>query len=231
MGHQPLERGSGTEVAHVGLRERRGLEVALRFEAREGDQPLGFRVGELAQQHGIDDRERADAGGEPEREREAGDRGEGRAPREATGRVAMILQCYELYPLAFPWYERARALDREPFRWVYYLATAHAATGEDPASLTSLLREAVRLKPDYLPARLRLSEALLAQGYSPEVLATAQELVQRAPQSARAHYLAGRAQESAGNLEPAAEHYRKACALAGKTASTSDWRKRSVRSA
>ena len=41
-------------------------------------------------------------------------------------------------------FQRARILDRSSFAWVYYLATARAAVGADPAAVVTLLHELER---------------------------------------------------------------------------------------
>jgi tetratricopeptide (TPR) repeat protein len=137
-------------------------------------------------------------------------------PRDAktNGRLGMILHAYELHRLAVPCYRRARLLDRDPFPWVYYLATVQAALGEDPRGAVTLLREASRLNAAYLPARLKLAESLLAIGELQESRNLSEALVQQRPNSARVQYMVGRAKAAMGQLDPAVENYRRACELA-----------------
>ena len=106
---------------------------------------------------------------------------------KANGQLGMILHAYELHRLAVPCYQRARLLDRDPFPWVYYLANVKAALGEDPHAVVTLLRDALRLNADYLPARLKLAESLLAIGELRESRNLSDDLNQHRPNSARAH--------------------------------------------
>ncbi len=90
-------------------------------------------------------------------------------PRDAetNGRLGMTLQTYEQYELAAVCYQRARLLAPKEFRWSYYLAVVQAAAGKHAeAALT--FKDALRLKPDYLPAQLRLADALVDVGQSAE---------------------------------------------------------------
>ena len=133
---------------------------------------------------------------------------------EVNGRLGMTLHAYQLYNEATPCYERAKRLDPQPFPWVYFLATIHAAEGKDPRATASLFREALKLDPSYLPARLRLAEVLLAMGEFREARKVSDELLDDRPDSARVHFLAGRVREAQGEVQTAVESYRFACELA-----------------
>jgi tetratricopeptide (TPR) repeat protein len=133
---------------------------------------------------------------------------------KASGRLGMILHAYELHRLAVPCYQRARLLDREPFPWLYYLASVQAALGEDPHAVVALLRDALRLNADYLPARLKLAESLLAIGELRESRDLCDDLNRQQPNSARVQYLVGRVKAAMGELDSAVENYRRACELA-----------------
>ncbi len=124
---------------------------------------------------------------------------------EANGRLGMALQTYEQYEPATACYLRARMLAPTEFRWAYYLAVAQAAAGKhSEAALT--FKESIRLKPDYLPAQLRLADALLAAGQSAE----AAKLYELASGFAQASYGLGRIKSAAGDHSAAAEHFKKA---------------------
>jgi tetratricopeptide (TPR) repeat protein len=85
----------------------------------------------------------------------------------ANGRLGMLLYAYQQHQSAGVFFERARALDPQEFRWTYYLASVQAALG-DPVQSLSNFRETVRLKPDYQPAQFKLAETLFAAGKSAE---------------------------------------------------------------
>jgi len=132
---------------------------------------------------------------------------------EVNGRLGMILHAYQLYREAAACYERAKQLDPQPFRWVYYLATIRAAEGKDPQTAASLYREALKLDPSYLPARLKLAEVLLGMGEFLQARQVSDALLDRRPDSARVRFLLGRVREAQGDVQTAADNYRIACEL------------------
>ena len=75
------------------------------------------------------------------------------------------------------------------------------------------LRKAIQLRPDYLPARLKLAQALLAAGRFRESRKVYEELIQQKPESALAHYGLGRVQSAQGQALAAVESYLRACQL------------------
>jgi tetratricopeptide (TPR) repeat protein len=76
----------------------------------------------------------------------------------AVGRLGMVLHAHSQLVNAATCYRRAALLDRKNFEWQYYLGTV-----TEGAESVKALRAALRLG-DYLPAKLRLGDALLAQG-------------------------------------------------------------------
>jgi tetratricopeptide (TPR) repeat protein len=139
---------------------------------------------------------------------------------EASGELGMVLDTYQQYDSAAVCYERARRLDARSFRWAYYLGTLRVHQGNyGQAAVT--LREALRLAPAYLPARLKLAESLLATGNLQESGDIYKEILKRIPQSddgdiaakAEALYGMGRVEAALGQTAAAAESYRKACGL------------------
>ena len=98
---------------------------------------------------------------------------------------------------------------RDP--WAYYLGRAQVYLAQSDAAAASL-REALRLRPGYLPARLMLAKSLLDGGHADESRALYQSLVNELPETAEAHYGLGRIAAARGELASAVEHSR-ACAL------------------
>ena len=136
-------------------------------------------------------------------------------PRDpaANGQLGMTLHAYRQFDAAAVCYQRARLLEPGVFRWRYYLALVQAEAGRQQEALT-VLREGVRLRPDYLPASLRLAELLFNTGDLAASGNLYRELVQQDPRSAEAHLGLGRLLAARGEIAPAVEQYREACRLA-----------------
>ena len=130
----------------------------------------------------------------------------------ANGRLGMLLFAYQQNQSAAVFFERARTLDPQEFRWTYYLAGVQAVLG-DPVQALSNLRETVRLRPDYHAAQLRLAEALLASGKSAESQQVYETMLQKDPESPWAHYGLGRVTSGQKQLASAIDHFRKACEI------------------
>ena len=136
------------------------------------------------------------------------------AEGEATGRLGMILHAHELLPeLATACYQRAALLEPDSFRWAYYLGMAQADMGQEREAVAAL-RRAVRLRPDYLPARLKLAESLLAAGKRDESGKIYSDLLDRHGNSALVHYGLGQVRSIRGKHRAAARSYHRACRLA-----------------
>ena len=131
---------------------------------------------------------------------------------EASGRLGMMFHAHGLYEFAATCYQRARLLQPESFRWVYYLGLAQAESGK-ASQAVGILREAVQLNSSYPPARLKLAESLLATGEWEESGRIYESLVQSYPNSPVAHYGLGQVQSARGELGAAVESYRRACRL------------------
>ena len=148
---------------------------------------------------------------------------------EAAGRLGMVLDAYQQYESAALCYERAHRLDARAFQWDYYLGSVQVHQGKYDQAVATL-REAIRLGPDYLPARLKLAESLLAAGDldgSEEVYKQILENASKAMDSrlrgndnegaittsAEALYGLGRIQSARGDIGAAAGRYRKACEI------------------
>jgi tetratricopeptide (TPR) repeat protein len=82
---------------------------------------------------------------------------------EATGALGRVLQAWEQWDAAHDAYVRAQALAPRTFEW-HYLDGVVLQRLARPAGAVAQLREALTITPDYLPARVKLAEALLDAG-------------------------------------------------------------------
>ena len=135
-------------------------------------------------------------------------------PQDAdrNGRLGMLLYANEDYELAAACFERAHAFSAADASWAYYLGRAQVYLARSEPAAASL-RDALRLRPGYLPARLMLAKSLLDAGHSDESRALYQALVNEHPETAEPHYGLGRIDAARGELTSAAGHLEKACAL------------------
>ena len=78
----------------------------------------------------------------------------------AVGRLGMVLDAHDQRAAARACYQRAALLDPESFDWQYYLGLV-----SDGPAAAEAFRAALGLR-DYLPAKIKLGEALLAAGDS-----------------------------------------------------------------
>ena len=124
----------------------------------------------------------------------------------------MILQAYDEFDLAARYYRRARMLDPESFRWIYYLALVQSASGQNDLAITNL-RKALQLIASYLPARLKLAELLMAEGNLAGSRKIYHALIQEQPGSAWSRYGLGRVESVRGDPAAAVDHYERACEL------------------
>ena len=134
------------------------------------------------------------------------------ADADASGRMGMLLHAFEQYELAGSYYRRARALDPRRFQWAYYLGLTASIDGKNEEAAAAL-RDAARLDPEYLPARLKLAETLLNLGKLDECKDTCLSILKDAPQLATAYYWLGRVAAAKGQAADAIAEYRRACEL------------------
>ncbi|HKQ76840.1 MAG TPA: tetratricopeptide repeat protein [Blastocatellia bacterium] len=136
------------------------------------------------------------------------------SPREAeaVGRLCMTLHTYEESEAAAVCYERARRLAPNEFRWAYYLGVVRASSGKH-GEASAVFKEAIGLRPDYLPAQLRLADSSLAAGRRPESRPLYEAVIRKNAAIAQAHYGLGRIEAAAGAQAAAVAHFRKALAL------------------
>ncbi len=82
---------------------------------------------------------------------------------DAAGRLGRVLHAWEQWDAARESYARAAALDPRAFDWPYLEAVVLQRLAR-PGEAAARLEAALGVKPDDLPARLRLAEALLDAG-------------------------------------------------------------------
>ncbi len=134
------------------------------------------------------------------------------ADGELNGRMGMLLHAFAQYELASSFYQCARSLEPSDFRWAYYLGLGLAALGREGQAIP-VLRAAVELEPDYLPAQLKLAGLLVTLGEWKESGRIYGELVRRYPECARAHSGLGRVQFAGGEAEAALRSFQNASRL------------------
>lgn len=132
---------------------------------------------------------------------------------QASGQLGMLLLAYEQHEAAATCFQRARALAPQEFRWGYYLGVAQAALGQ-AAAAAATLQGARSLQADYLPAQLKLAEALLFNQQLNESQALLEELVRAQPASAHARFLLGKVYAAQRETAAAFEQLRRAVEIA-----------------
>jgi len=137
-----------------------------------------------------------------------------REPRDPArnGTLGMVLYASEQYESAVACFERAQALDTADARWPYYLGRLQSHLSQHDRAVASL-REALRRRPGYLPARLLLAKSLLDAGQVDDSRQLYEALVKEHPEAAEAHYGLGRIDAGRGEQASAVEHLRNACDL------------------
>ena len=131
---------------------------------------------------------------------------------EANGRLAMTFHAFDQFELAAVFYQRCDLLQPGTFRWPYYLGVVRGAEGRTSEAI-SILRKARTVDPDYLPARVRLAELLLATHNQEEAKTIYQQVLKQHPDCSQAHYGMGRVQSSMGQWQAAIQSFRRALTL------------------
>ena len=131
---------------------------------------------------------------------------------EAVGKLGMLLDLYDRPDQALACYQRASQLNPGSFEWLYYLASL-LGKQKKHAEAAAAFKQALRLDPAYLPARLKLAESLLDAGEVEESHAVYAEIVEELPGTAEAYYGLGRIAVLRGDPAAARESFRKACEL------------------
>jgi tetratricopeptide (TPR) repeat protein len=134
------------------------------------------------------------------------------APEDAerNGRLGMLLHAHDRMEAALVCYERARMLKSKDYRWPYLAGVAHASLSRNREAAAQF-RTVLQLKPDDVPAQLRLADALLGSGDNAQSRTSYEKVIEQRPSDAIAYYGAGRTYASEGDLARAAEFYQQAC--------------------
>jgi len=104
----------------------------------------------------------------------------------------MVLHAYEQYQAAGQCYARAHALDPKDFPALYCWGHALAAEG-NYAAASERLRLALAIRPESVPAQLKLAEVLTDSGDASQSVDWYQRILAKSPDQARAHFGLGRA--------------------------------------
>lgn len=130
----------------------------------------------------------------------------------ANGKLGMVLDAYEQYAPAQICYLRAHRLDPKSFDWAYDLGYVLFKQGQY-AEAANALQDALNLRMDYLPAKLKLAESMFLAGQVDAAGKLYQAIIQQAPTSAEAFYGLGRVQAAQNDTQAAATSLEKACEL------------------
>ena len=135
-------------------------------------------------------------------------------PREpaAVGALGRALHAWEQWSAAHDAYTRAIALAPQAFEWRYLDAVVLQRLARHPEA-AARLREALKLSPDYLPARVKLAEALLDAGELTESKALFLALVKEPTATPAAEVGLGRIAAIERYHQAAIEHFQRAVAL------------------
>lgn len=127
----------------------------------------------------------------------------------AVGELCMLLHAHQQNAAAETCYKRAHALAPDEFRWQYLMATAQVELGQDSEAIQNF-REALRIDPSYVPAKVRLADLLLKTASFDEAEKLYRQVIDQDEQSALAWYGLGRVRSSRGQTSVAAEAFRRA---------------------
>ncbi len=131
----------------------------------------------------------------------------------AAGRLGMLLHALEQYEAATRCYDRARQSSPSTFAWAYLSGVAYSQLGSYERAIAAF-RRARAIDDTYLPARLRLAEALLA---AQELDASEKEyeaVLRSYPELALAHYGMGTVLRAKSDARGARREYQAAVDLA-----------------
>ena len=130
----------------------------------------------------------------------------------ANGALGRLLQAWEQWEASHTAYTRARALGPSTFEWHYLDAVLLQRLARQPEAIEAL-RDALAANPGYLPAKLRLAEALLEAGDLSESRKLFEPLVSVAASEPAALIGLGRIAAAQGRHEEAVKSFQGAIKL------------------
>jgi len=130
----------------------------------------------------------------------------------AAGKLGMLLDLYDRSEAAVLCYQRAHQQAPQVFRWLYFWGSLLLKSKKRQEAVP-ILKEGLRLRPDYQPAEFKLAEALIETARVEEAGSIYDALMKEYPQSAEAHYGLGRVRAAQGDAARAVELYGQACEL------------------
>jgi tetratricopeptide (TPR) repeat protein len=131
---------------------------------------------------------------------------------DAVGALAKRLHAWEVWAPAHEAYARSRVLAPASFDWHYLDAVVLQRLARQPEAV-DLFRKTLALTPGYLPARVKLAEALLEAGEIDESERLFEVLVKEPAAEPAAQVGLGRIAATRGKHDAAIAHYERAVAL------------------
>jgi protein O-GlcNAc transferase len=134
------------------------------------------------------------------------------ADAAAAGALARVLHAWEQWDAAHEAYAHAAALAPRIFDWPYLDACILERLAR-PAEAAERFRRALAIQPDYLPARVKLAEALLADGQNGESRTLFTSLLREPAAEPAALFGLGRIAAAEGKHEDAIANMQRAITL------------------
>ncbi|MGA2988038.1 MAG: tetratricopeptide repeat protein [Terriglobia bacterium] len=131
---------------------------------------------------------------------------------EASGKLAMLLDLYNRPDDAARCYERAQQFGPSVFKWFYYEGNLRWRQ-KNQAQAVTLFREALRIDPTYLPARLKFAVSLLENANLEESWGVYTAILKDYPDLAEAYYGLGRISSLRGDTAGAIKSLQRAAEL------------------
>jgi tetratricopeptide (TPR) repeat protein len=131
---------------------------------------------------------------------------------KASGGLGMILQTYGLPHEALRYYQRAAELAPKEFRWAYYIGLLESDQGQCEQAASNL-RLALRIDPEYVPAKLHLANCLLASAEWDASRELYEDVLKQDADNPEAYYGLGRIRSTRRDYAGAVAACEKALAL------------------